>query len=269
MKKLIIIFLIIGTGSTVYYFNQKKQSPISVNNYVKHTVKNKTLKVVSNYNDQPSGNVLSQSTKETLENKLINYGKIAECLNEEKNYCNQFDKEFRENNLFIKNRTHMHREIADTLQQLKNLSEDDPEFVGKFSAGKFIPFLKLTDNRSPMLALEILLEKTLTEEEQNQVIEEVISNSGDQQWLLYKLMLSMEYLNQYQTDRIVNSLNEKLSETKFLYADMQLISHLNNLLLSTEQFERLSSTLCQRMDELNMSKDFKERVYYASKVKCD
>ena len=163
----------------------------------------------------------------------------------------------------------MHREIAETLQKLKNLSEDDPEFVGKFSAKKLIPFLKLTDNRSPMLALELLLEKTLTEEEQNQVIEEVISNTGDQQWLLYKLLLSMEYLDQYQTEKIVNSLNEKLSQTKFLYADMQLISHLNNLLLSAKQFEKLSSTLCQRMDELNMSKDFQERVYYASKVKCN
>lgn len=270
MKKTILILTILITGLSVYYFNRSDSPSMTVSHHTEENIKTDTLKVASNLTNQSSNNnILSRDTKDSLEEKLTNYGKIAECLNEDKNYCNQFDKDFRDNNLFIKNKTHMHREIADTLQELKNLSENDPEFVGTFSASKIIPFLKLTDNRSPLLALELLLEKTLTEEEQNQVIDEVISNSGDQQWLMYKLMLSMEYLNKYQTERIVDSINEKLSQTKFLYADMQLVSHLNNLLLSNEQFERLSSTLCQRMDELNMSKDFQERVYYASKVKCN
>ncbi|MCH2533082.1 MAG: hypothetical protein MK008_01415 [Bdellovibrionales bacterium] len=269
MKKLLTILFVIGAGYSVYYSNiTNTNAPHKITS--ESTIeKNNTLKIVSNYNGNPSSNIISNDNKEAFENKLTNYGKIAECLNEENNYCNQFDKEFRENKLFIKNRTHMHREIANTLQQLKNLSEADPEFVGTISASKIIPFLKLTDNRSPVLALELLLEKTLTKEEQDQVIEKVISNSGDNQWLLFKLVLSMDYLNQYQTKNIINSLNEKLDKTKFLYADMQLISHLDNLLLSPEQFDRLSNTLCQRMDELNASEDLKERVYYASKVKCN
>ena len=250
IKKTLIVLLILITGFIGYFISQESRVIGTTTNFVvidpAQAKSTSTQKVVSTFEKIETDEVIFKNKTESLTSKLTSYSKIAECLNEEKNYCNQFDQKFRENHLFIKDRTHMHREIANTLQEIKNFSDADPEFIAQIPANDLIPLLKLTDNRSPVLALELLLEKLLNKKQQNEVINMVIQN-----------------------DRIVLGLKETLSRTKFLYSDMQIISKLNSLMLTEKQFEDLSKVLCQRMNDLNMSTDFQKRVYYASKVKCN
>lgn len=274
MKTKLILSIILMSPVVYFVFNghsaANEVSSPTIQVYTDKISENKnTLQLAANDTGTKTSVIASPNSSKALIVELDYYAKITNCLNPEHNYCNHFNEDFRENNLFIKNKTHMHQQISNFLLNLKDLSEQDLEFFGLIPVEKLISFLKLTDDKSPVLALEILLEKTLSLDQQNKIIEEVISNNSDNQWQLYTLLLIMGNLTPMQTDEIFNSLEYKILNTKFKYSDMQLISNLNRLLLSPQQHHQLLSALCTRAEELNLSYDFKKRIYNATKVRCD